>query len=716
MRWPFTLASLTGALLVAASTSQTGLAASVEFTLATPTISKELVERLDAVVEKVDVTLETDTTIADFALARCGFPDPVFTALLIEANRGLQTDRASRVAAGTRLAVPPCGTRPSIERSETEVTPGDTGARLVRRSLGFDPGRFLTMGTCGENDAVWATGGCPRAMGLEVLAPAIAEAGTATGATATILRGSADRIFSELNASITDATRMQIGDTVVVPTVAPTVYTFPVRGDVDAGSAARALAEGEASLEAGSVATVEPYAPVATLPAGDPSNDCTPRRDEDWRSEAYDLIDVLAFERAMVDPGAEPPRPVVRLLDSGVHLERASPGWPTPFPATAIDTTIIDGIGDIADIGPMPLASRPYAVHGTQVAYVAIGGTALARILATQGVRISLRPFNIYPTEKRLAHDASGTVVEDFAVLDGANRINSILEALDGEIVNMSFGRANPMTNLRLSPISKALFVVAAGNSQSAGGEGNDIGILPVYPASSGGDDAPNLISVASIDGDDTLSRFSNRGMRNVDIAAPGCRIPTVLPTGAGYDRTEVSGTSFAAPQVTLAASLLRSLRSWSGARTKQRILAGADYEPTLSDRVRHGRVLDLAKTLSLSRDVVETAGDQGSPRERLFGRLTRRLTPADLCETAIPINQGRRLVKAVFGVRESDGALVADQASTLLVIADDGTGGMRSLGCRSRQANLDIIDSDDGSIRTLVTTSLREITFRDAN
>jgi hypothetical protein len=725
MRRLFAHAPVAGALIAMTLGAGSSHAASVEFTLTSPTVSKELIDQLNAVVEKTDVQVDSDITLPDFVLARCGFMDPIFSAVLIEANKDVlrgdnPSNRASSIKAGTILSVPPCGTKPAIERTEATVERGDTGAALVRKSLGFDPARFQTMRACGERDTVWTNGGCPRApIGLEVLPQEFSEPAVAPAANDPMLLGSADQIFTGLNATIADAMRIQIGHQVVVPTVAPTLYTFPVRGDVDAATAAQALSESAALPDDTAFATVEPYAPVSTIPASDPSNDCTPRKEEDWRREAFDLIDVLSFEKersVMRQPGWVPFRPIVRLLDSGVHLEQSAPGWPLPFPGGSIDSTTVDGPGDVADIGPMPLGSRDFAAHGTQVAYVAVGGNTLARIMADQGFRISLRPFNIYMTEKRLIRDASGALVEVYEVLDGANRINSILSAGADETINMSFGRANRMANLKLGPLERPLYVVAAGNSQSASGEGNDIGILPLYPASSGGDEAANLISVASIDGDMTLSRFSNRSKQHVDIAAYGCRIATVLPTGRGFDRTQVSGTSFAAPQVTFAASLLRSLRPSTGARTKQRILAGGDYHAPLSDRIRHGRVLDLVKTVSLSRDVLEVRGEPGAPGRLVFGLLSKRLLPRDLCADPIPLNPGRRLIKAVFGLREDNDVLVDDPTKTLLVIADDVEGKMLSLVCQSKPATVEIVESDDGDRSTISTSVLKDITFRELN
>lgn len=61
-----------------------------------------------------------------------------------------------------------------------------------------------------------------------------------------------------------------------------------------------------------------------------------------------------------------------------------------------------------------------------------------------------------------------------------------------------------------------ALFLIAAGNN------GTDNAVWPEYPAAY---DLPNIISVASLEPNDTLSDFSNYGNTTVHIAAPGSKI-----------------------------------------------------------------------------------------------------------------------------------------------------------------------------------------------
>eukprot|EP01036_Dinobryon_divergens_P000707 gene707-912_t len=213
MRRLFTHASVAGVLIAMMINAGPGHAGSVEFTLTSPTVSKDLVDQLNAVVAKSDVLVESDIALPDFVLARCGFMDPIFSAVLIEANKDVllgdnPTDRASRIKAGTSLAVPPCGTKPAVERTEATVERGDTGAALVRKSLGFDPARFQTMRACGERETIWTDGGCPRApIGLEVLPQEFGEPTALPSADDPMLLGSADQIFTGLNATIADATR-----------------------------------------------------------------------------------------------------------------------------------------------------------------------------------------------------------------------------------------------------------------------------------------------------------------------------------------------------------------------------------------------------------------------------------------------------------------------------------------------------------------------------
>lgn len=133
----------------------------------------------------------------------------------------------------------------------------------------------------------------------------------------------------------------------------------------------------------------------------------------------------------------------------------------------------------------------------------------------------------------------------------------------------------------------RGLFVAAAGNDEF------DTDSTPHYPASY---DLPNIISVASTDKSDTLSSFSNYGLKSVDLAAPGSDIYSTY-TDASY--TKLSGTSMATPYVTGVAALLKSeYPNLSTAQIKAAILNGVDKLPQLNGKVATSGRLNAYKAL----------------------------------------------------------------------------------------------------------------------
>ncbi|MBD3362839.1 S8 family serine peptidase [Candidatus Dojkabacteria bacterium] len=101
----------------------------------------------------------------------------------------------------------------------------------------------------------------------------------------------------------------------------------------------------------------------------------------------------------------------------------------------------------------------------------------------------------------------------------------------------------------------KVLFVAAAGNEADKGvalnGTNYDLGGTP----------APNVITVGSVDNQGNRSWFSNKvtGGGEISLVAVGSNVPAVIHKKTG-EAVNINGTSFATPQVTATAAMLRSI------------------------------------------------------------------------------------------------------------------------------------------------------------
>jgi subtilisin family serine protease len=152
---------------------------------------------------------------------------------------------------------------------------------------------------------------------------------------------------------------------------------------------------------------------------------------------------------------------------------------------------------------------------------------------------------------------------------------------------------------------NSVLLIVAAGND---GDDLDSAGSAHQSFRDDNGAGLPNVIFVAALRDDGALASFSNYGKHLVQIAAPGVGIvSTVHPTGYGA----LSGTSQAAPFVTLAAAIIKAEKpDIAPAGIKNRILATCDWDYDLTDVVANGCRLNLLKAIVSRTDLVELQAD----------------------------------------------------------------------------------------------------------
>jgi len=183
-------------------------------------------------------------------------------------------------------------------------------------------------------------------------------------------------------------------------------------------------------------------------------------------------------------------------------------------------------------------------------------------------------------------------------------------------IVNVSLRSGNPLEYFKKIFIDhpEILVVVAAGN------DGYSLGKQPVYPANYGGregDLRSNLITVAAYDGEKKLAKFSNKGYKRADLAAPGCDLRVLTPTEGP---TYVYGTSFAAPLVTFTAAILSTLGIDHPQEIKNRLMAATDFDDYWKNYVWSSGRLNIPKTIAVYDDVLQKKNDSADEPILLIG------------------------------------------------------------------------------------------------
>ena len=279
---------------------------------------------------------------------------------------------------------------------------------------------------------------------------------------------------------------------------------------------------------------------------------------------------------------------VVAVLDSGVdykHEDLMPNMWKRPANVAPYHDAELGSVDDEDGFNAIENESDPMDENGHGTHCAGIIGAAGGNNLGITGVNWKVR---IMPL-KFMNAGGFGTTKDAIEAINYV--INRKQEGVNVRIISASWGSTQKSRALE-DAIRKAnendiLFVAASGNATT------DNDRRPHYPSSY---NVPNVISVAALDRNDQLAKFSNFGLKSVAVAAPGVDI---LSTWLGNSYEEKSGTSMATPVVAgVAALIVAENPRISVDQLKKRVLASVDPLPVLKGKIVTGGRVNAAKAL----------------------------------------------------------------------------------------------------------------------
>jgi hypothetical protein len=313
--------------------------------------------------------------------------------------------------------------------------------------------------------------------------------------------------------------------------------------------------------------------------------------DFDWAAHE-ELKEAIALARKMVTQAPQAPkaRPWIgmRIIDTGLrsysdtssfgnfvlvdeHIEETCEP-DKDFHCTRYGATI-DTTGKI---DPETCQGAPAPMHGTWVSTIALGGVAANGGLpqaSTLPVRLRhFRLVNACTGDRQNGNVGASSFSEAVRWLLDKDKADPDRVPL----FNVSWAFDKPdVVRPTLEHLKQrgALTVVAAGN------DGKDLGQWTPdtgpWPAMSGGVDTTHVVTVGSVRKDRLAPAAKSNHGKYVDIYAPG----ECVPVSSDLKKVEgVTGTSFAAPRVSLVGGMLSWINPrWQAVDIKRRLLAAAD-------------------------------------------------------------------------------------------------------------------------------------------
>jgi subtilisin family serine protease/subtilisin-like proprotein convertase family protein len=292
---------------------------------------------------------------------------------------------------------------------------------------------------------------------------------------------------------------------------------------------------------------------------------------------------------------------IIGVIDTGVqvnHPDLAANIWRNPgeVAGNGIDD---DGNGYIDDITGYDFGALDNNPDDEQGHGTAVAGTIGA--VGNNGVGVTGVAWNVSILPLKIATSTGGLTLEaivaahDYVTMMRNRGVNVVA-------TNNSYGAFAPAFYAdQAGPVAErqaiqryidsgGIFVAAAGND----GADND-STFRAFPASY---DLPGIISVAATDNQDQLAGFSNYGVQNVDLAAPGVNVRT---TAINSSYTYISGTSFASPMVAGAVAILKTVKPTASAfDIRQVLIDSSDQLPALQNKVTSGGRINLARAIEI--------------------------------------------------------------------------------------------------------------------
>ncbi len=361
---------------------------------------------------------------------------------------------------------------------------------------------------------------------------------------------------------------------------------------------------------------------------------------------------------------------VVGVIDTGIdytHPDLIANLWVNPgeIPNNGIDDDNNGYIDDIHGINAITGSGDPFddSGHGTHVSGILGAEGNNARGIA--GINwnttiIACKFLGPRAAEPGFVSDAIECL--DY-LLNLKTRTNNPVNV---RLTNNSWG-GNGRSQALVDAIAahqnaEILFVTSAGNDRQ------NMDDVPNFPAAY---DLPGIISVAASDENDELTTFSNFGVQTTDIAAPGARILSTVPsgncelcTGSGY--AFVSGTSMASPHVAgLAALMMAQNPGLTIREIKNLVISAGTRINALNSRVLAGARLRAAD------------GDGSGAMTCLNRNLQRRVSPLPRqTQINVPANQSLTLSAININCNRAAGAPTLSSTGGNIALRDQGGNG----------------------------------------